>query len=245
MPEVSTKPAKILRLTRDGYRLYIKDDGRDYASLWAAFRRGEVPVLKAFKNDGVREVYLVENGGQKYILKIDRFVSEHPEIRLWYFIFGPFHSRNMRRIRRALDSGCTRTADIYFVAEKMGSRLCREAYIIQEYFEGPQLYSIGGIEAHKDEVRAGMMEIHAHNLAFNDCNPTNMILTKQGLRFIDMDFDSIPCIGMASDILRMKKKHGIVVPPKNFAVRLSMLYYKTKRKFRSAMRDIRKKIAGK
>lgn len=236
--------AKILHRRQDGYRLYIKDDGRDYAAMWSAFRRGELPVLQTFKKNAKREVYLVESDGKKYVLKIVYVVSKHPETRLWYFFVGPFHSRNMRRVSRALANGCTRLADIYFVAEKEGSRLCSESVIIMEYFEGPQLADIGGANAHKEAVREGMMEIHAHNLAFNDCNGANMIMTAQGLRFIDMDFDSLPCIGMASDIMRMKKDHGIVVPPRNFTVLLAMLYYKAKRKVRNSVRSLRKKIIG-
>lgn len=231
------KPGAIIKRKEAGYKLFIKDDGYDYAGLWNSFRSGRLKDYVTIRQIGKREVHIVEAWGRKFILKIDREVSRHFEVRLWRAIQGPFFSRQMKAVHRAVSNGCTVTPEIYFVAEKEGGLLCRESYSIQEFLEGHVLEQEPDLEPFYPALVRAIDELHKFDLVLSDLHAQNVMVTKDGLKIIDLSWKGTTWAGKGKDIVILKQLYGIEMPVKDFSRRLAAAYIRIKHRIRDFLHD--------
>lgn len=231
----------IICKVEDGFRLHIKDDGTDYTAIWNDFRKGRLSLAKTFKNEPHREVYLYEHGSRKFILKIDRYVSRHLEVRLWNMLRGPFHSRQMKAIARAVQAGSHVTPEYFFTAERMEGGLCRLTYIIQEYFAGENLEQTKGFTNYQAAIKKSMLELHSHNLVLSDVAPVNFVVMGDEIKPIDLTWNGFVCIGKAQDIVRLKNHYGVELPVNGLVQRLTLVYIRAKH----SLRDFLQRLGGK
>jgi heptose II phosphotransferase len=224
----------------DGYNVYIKDDGTDYLELWQKFRQGLLPVSATFKQVSFREVYLVKIQERALIFKIDRFISAHPEVRLWHFLRGPFHSRQMLRINRAVSDGCRATAEFFLVAERVRRGLARESWIIQEYFDGRALKEFTDWTPFRDGMRETMLDLHRHGLVLSDIGPSNWVVTADGVKAIDLTWGGAVWSGKAQDTIRMKNQYQVELPVYGIKAMAGMVYILAKHRLRDSLHNFRK-----
>lgn len=217
---------------KDGYKLFIKDDGFDYTRLWEDFRAGRIEDVFTIRDYGKREVHRVGYAGRKFIIKIDREISRHLEVKAWRAIQGPFYSRQMKAVNRAIQGGCRVTPDIYFVAEKEGGLLCRESYIILEFLEGRVLASEPDYTPFYPGIIEAIEELHKYDLVLSDANDWNIMLTPEGVRIIDLSWKGITWSGKGKDVVILKQLYGIELPVRDFSRRAAARYIIIKHRIR-------------
>lgn len=239
MDNRNRKKAESLRQRRaDGYVVLEKNDGGDYWGLYRRFLRGEV-TAKTFRAAAkARDVHLLDDGGKKYILKIDRsgwgFGGESGLERFfWKMVRGPFYSRLMRRLARARADGCDRCQEMFMAAEKRTLHYCHEAVVLFEYLEGDTLEKLPDLAPLLPGIRDCLDTLHRHDLALCDINPRNFVLTPDGVKAIDLVCRGNARIDRVKDTIRAKKVFGIDLPLRGGLDRLCHRVLETFQKLRT------------
>jgi heptose II phosphotransferase len=232
----------------DGYKILLKEDGTDYTGIWRDFRV-KLPAapprqiydnnVKTLKKDAVREVYLLDTRQGRFIMKIDHRVPRHLEMRLWNLLAGPFHSRQMRAINKAVAGGCRVTPEFFLVAEKMRRGLCREAWILQEFCPGPTIAEAGGYAPHLPAIRRAMEELHRYGLAASDINGGNLLLCEDGVKVIDLTWNGTAWAGKAQDLARLKNRCGLELPARGLKLKSALAWILLKHRLRDALHNSR------
>lgn len=228
----------ILRQSSGGYNLFIKDDGTDYIKIWKDFKAGKLDGLRTLTDISHRKAYHINIKGRDYLLKVDTKCPRPLDMKIWRFIHGPYHSKHMKAVNKAVNQGCKRTQDIYFVAEKKG-RICTETFLIIEYLPGQSLCGKEIENTYKQDIAAALAELHSYKLSLSDIHPGNFLITKNGINVIDLSTKGIAWAGIGRDIIEAKQNLGINVPVQNFSERLSVWYVLGKRGFRDGLRTVR------
>lgn len=214
-PEAGRSPVVLKKL--DGYYVYQQGDDNRYWDMFLRFRRGELAGRRLSNHARERDVFLVEEGGRKYVIKWDRggwgFGGEsRPERFLLKLLRGPFYSRLMRRVRLARRSGLDCVQDIYLVAEKRTLHYCHEAVIILDYLEGSMLKEAADVDSYRPAIRNAMLDLHAHGLALCDVSPYNYLVDGDGVKIIDLVCRGNPRVDRVKDIIRLKNVLEIDLP---------------------------------
>lgn len=203
----------ILKSTAEGWRVQWRNDGYDYPSLLEKFQRGELEGRPLSTGSSFRKVWRIELAGRVYVIKHDWEVDHRTEKVLWDFIGGTPYHRLIKFTTRALMAGCRIAQEVYLVAEKMLRGRCREAWLVAEYVEGESF-----ITEYKDGQPSKVMKnlgdfvpamnealeaLHDCGLASNDIHPGQFILTREGLRIIDLSLDGPMIVCQVNDALTM------------------------------------------
>lgn len=220
-----------------GFHVYEKSRCGTYVKILRDFHQGKIRYQALSSGSQDRKVYLIEVDGTKYVLKWERERDPRLEKRISRFIFGPYYSRLIYRVTAARQEGCTKTADVYAVAEKVRHREAVETYILAEYIEGKPLGELDDFSPYKEEIKACVEDLHNHRLASNDIHPGNIILTNRGLRIIDLSDAGSLAICRVNDAFALKKFYDIDLRINN------VIYYLIG--LRNKFRDYSRKLRGK
>ncbi|WP_312951416.1 lipopolysaccharide core heptose(II) kinase RfaY [Superficieibacter sp.] len=226
----------IVTSKENGFNIYEKSTGVRFGEVLKQYLAGELKATPLGSGNEDRTVALVEYEGQKYILKNDREKDKRLEKRVQSYLSGPFFSRLIYAIDRAIRNGYTGTADLYYVAEKMVGRECVDVYTLHEYVEGTPLKAID--DSNRDDVARCIVALHGAGLASNDIHAGNFIRTPEGdLKIIDLSCRGSMRVCQANDLLTLRKKYHIVVQGHGAVYRLITL----KEDFRRLSRRLRGK----
>ncbi len=201
----------------EDWRILEQDDGTGYWDLLQRFLRNEVQSRVLTNAAKVRDVYLLEDDGRKYILKWDHsgwgFGGEGPVERFfWKFVRGPFYSRLMKRVHAARRRGCDRCQAMYLAAERRTGHYCHEAVALYEYLEGETLEKLPDVTSVLADVEACLAALHERKLALCDINPRNFVLTADGVKAIDLVSRGNVRVDRVKDMIRAEKVFGFVMP---------------------------------
>lgn len=227
----------IIRKEINGFHVYEKSRNGGYVQILRDFSQGKISYKPLNSGSEDRKVYLIDVEGTKYVLKWEKELDPRLEKRISRFIFGPYYSRLIYRVAAARKQGCTRTANIYAVAEKVRHREAQETYILAEYIEGTPLAELHDLSPYKAEIKACVENLHRHRLASNDIHPGNLILSTDGIRVIDLSDSGSLTICQVNDAFALKKFYDIDLKMHNFIYSLIG--------FRNRFRDFSRKIRGK
>lgn len=208
----------------DGYTVHRKEDGSDYLDLYQRLRRGEIRRRVLLHDDPGHFVHLVRVDGRAYVYKRVKGQDANIETTLWQLFVGPFYSGLMRRVNRAVASGCRVVPDMYLVAEKMRGRWCSDKYLLMEYIEGECMEKFKNMNRHRAALATAFADLHDHGLSLGNVKKGNLVLTDAGIKFIDLSTRCTQLTGRAKDALRLKSKFGVQLPPRSLADRLARLY---------------------
>ncbi|MEC5317642.1 lipopolysaccharide core heptose(II) kinase RfaY [Brenneria populi subsp. brevivirga] len=231
MPEI------IFRREAGGFLLYEKSRRGAYVQVLRDFCLGKIPYQELSSGSVDRKVYLINVDNAKYVLKWERERDPRLEKRISRFIFGPYYSRLIYRVAAAREQGCTKTADVYAVAEKVRHREALETYVLTEYIEGKPLAELSDFSPYKEEIKTCIEDLHRHRLASNDIHPGNIILTGDGLRIIDLSDAGSLTVCRVNDAFALKKFYDIDLRINNVMYLLIGL----RNKFRAFSRKLRGK----
>lgn len=215
---------EIIKQQQGPYSLHVLSDGFDYTAVWRSFMEGERGGVTTLRIEDVREVYLIETGGRKLILKIDRYVPRRFEKKIRFILFSPYFSQQMRQVRRAIDNGCCLVPDVFFVAEKKEGCIITESVIIQEYIVGEHFPDMNAALESERSLVTSVKELHSYGLVHCDLNLDNIFITPQGIRFIDLSCTGTFIGGLGKDIMRLRDHFGIRMPLTSFLEKAAYSY---------------------
>lgn len=224
---------------REGYYVYRLGDDDTYWNLFLRFKRGELKGTLLTNSLKERDVHLVEDGGRRYVIKVDRggwgFGREsRPERVFLKFFWGPFYSRLMRRVALARSHGCDAMQTIRFVAEKRTLQYCHEAVIILDYVEGRPLNELGDPAPYAARVREAMLSLHANHLALCGVSLYNFVVADSGdVKAIDLECRGFFRVDRIKDVIRIKRLLGIELPVEGW---LDNLLYRFLTEFQASRR---------
>lgn len=236
----SGKPSgSIKHMLADGYEIYCKEDEIDYLALCNLLRDNKLDKVTVIKKTDIRDVYLLEEGGRKFILKCDRYVPKKLEAKIWNFLRGPFYVRKMASIYKASRLGCRVTPEFLLVALRKGLFFPVESFALQEYVDGIELEDAGSPEEYKDEIIQAFSELHKYNLALGDVNTSNIMVTPQGIKIIDLTWNGTRLAGKGQDIVRLKNRLGIIFPVNSIGQWIGVIYITVKHGIREFLHTLR------
>lgn len=205
-PQPPTPPIDVLEW--GDFRVLQKRDGNDYLSLVRRLRDGE-PAGSTLAERLGRTVFLVEAFGRKLVVKWDRTPPGRWEKRVGELLRGPYYSRLMPKVNRAVAAGCDIVQDIYLVAERMDGGLCRETFLVLDYLPGKPLADRRECAAHADQVALALSTLHAHGLAMGDLNYRNFLFDGKKIRILDLSARGGFFISRSKDRSRARMMYNI------------------------------------
>ncbi|MDR1612390.1 MAG: hypothetical protein LBT97_06340 [Planctomycetota bacterium] len=194
-----------------GFRVHQKRDGNDYLSLVERLRAGEAVGSTLAEHPG-RSVRLVEAFGRRLVLKWDRTAMRRWEKRLGELLRGPYYSRLMPKVNRAVAAGCDVVQDIHLVAERVENGLCRETFLVLDYLPGTPFADRRECSLHADQVADALSVLHDHGLAMGDLNYRNFLLDGDRVRIIDLSARGGFFLSRAKDRSRVRLMYKIALP---------------------------------
>ncbi len=195
---------------KQGFEIYQRVNDDDFTTLLTQYKNNQIPVRKLASGNADRSVAIIASDKRKYILKEDREREKRLEKKIANFIFGPFQSRLIRLMDRAVNEGCHVFQELYFVAEKNRFRTTQDVYAFYEYIEGTPLTEVENPEQYIPQIIECILELHRHGLASNDIHYGNFILTPDGtLRIIDISCKASVKVCQANDLLALRRKFGV------------------------------------
>lgn len=232
----------IAKLACAGYAVYVKNDGYDYLALFDKYLAGTLELERFGLRNREHEVSSFEVDGRKFVLKKDRERPKHFENKLWSLLYGPFYSKQMKAVNRAVRCGCTALPDIFLVAEKQGGLLCAESIMLMEFVSGGNITRHGPLVSNREKMLGALADIHKYGLALGDCNLGNFLISDEGeCKLIDLSWRGSPRFGKASDIVTMKRDHGWDMPVSGLLDKLAVIYMYYKKKLRGIRNDAKRK----
>lgn len=245
----SRSAPRVIASRRDGYYVYRLGDDDTYWDMFLRFRRGELKGKLLTNVLKERDVHLVEDGGRRYVIKVDRggwgFGREsRPERIFLKFFWGPFYSRLMRRVTRALANGCDAMQTIRLVAERRTLQYCHEAVIILDYVEGKTLHELGDPAPYLERTREAMLSLHANRLALCGVSLYNFVVTEAGkVKAIDLECRGFFRVDRIKDVIRVKRLLGIDLPVEGwldrFLYRFFTEFQASRRRYQERKRKLR------
>ncbi len=210
-------------LEKEGYRIVATSDA--YRALFDKLLRDEIPKKPLLVDSEKNFVYLVEIDGKRFVFKRVNEEKCKLDSRLWYFFTGPFYSRLMRTVHRALENGCTVIPDMYVVAEKISFRRATDTYLLTEYLDGTILPESDQARPYHGKIVDAFHELHKYGLSLGNVKGGNLVYDEQRdqVRMIDLSNRGIQSIGRAKDAYKLHKIWGISLPPRTLADRTARL----------------------
>ncbi len=205
----------ITHTLKDGYHVYQVGGDVDFYDIFIRFRNGSLKGKRLANAARERDVYLLEDGGRRFVLKWDHggwgFGGEgRLERFFWRVVRGPYYSRLLRRVDRAWQNGCHAMQRVFMVAERRTLHYPHEAAVLLEYIEG---HEIGADwPRYTDGVTACIQSLHANGLAVCDVNEHNFLVTPDGIRAIDLVCRGNPRLDRMKDVVRAKRIFNIDLP---------------------------------
>ncbi|WP_312927005.1 lipopolysaccharide core heptose(II) kinase RfaY, partial [Pseudescherichia sp.] len=91
---------------KQGFEIYQRINDDDFTALLTQYKNNQIPVHKLASGSAARSVAIIASEKRKYILKEDRERDKRLEKKIANFIFGPFQSRLIKLMDRAVNEGC-------------------------------------------------------------------------------------------------------------------------------------------
>ncbi|WP_312239738.1 lipopolysaccharide core heptose(II) kinase RfaY [Pantoea sp.] len=163
----------------------IIDESQLYLTILNKFFKGQLEAVEVFRSDKDTKVFTIQEGLQKYVVKV--IVKKRKSL---------FH-RLLARIKRdpffnlvnitykMREFGCDIACHHYAVAR--GGERNEYAVIVMEHITGVNLRSPEvEITAHRDEIIKSVTTLHKLKAISSDISRENLLITSEGIRFIDI-----------------------------------------------------------
>lgn len=223
----------------DNFTLYYKEGDFAYQKIFEDFVHYQLLVLKVFRNREKAKVMLIKHDKQYYVIKIFKPNGKPIEI-LYKSLFKKDYFLNLiKRNDELWARGMRFQNDVYLLAQRK-RMYCTDLYIMLfEYIPGKVLNEFAEVpEDIKQEVLCNMALLHQHKLVSGDAHKGNFILSRQGLRIIDLCGKKFSRRRVAEDRLTLERRMHITDVEKDF------FYYvlKAKLNIRHKIKNGKKRI---
>ncbi|EHY7968649.1 lipopolysaccharide core heptose(II) kinase RfaY, partial [Escherichia coli] len=184
------------------------------------------------------KVSLIDTKYGRYVFKVFAPKTKRNERFLKSFVKGDYYQNLIVETDRVRSAGLIFPNDFYFLAERKIFNYASVFIMLIEYVEGVELNDMPIIpENVKAEIKASMEKLHALNMLSGDPHRGNFIVSKDGVRIIDLSGKSCTAERKARDRLAMERHLGIANEIKDYGY-YSVIY-------RTKLRKFIKKLKGK
>lgn len=221
------------------YTVFVKDNDLFYKSLLQDFLGYKLTIKKIFRSIDDTKVILIETERGPLVLKV--FVPKHKKLErfLKSFIKRDYYENLIIQTDRLKAEGISSINDCYLLAEAKIMNYAWAYIMLIEYIEGVELHEYEFIPSEIiTEIRLSINELHEHNMVSGDPHRGNFIVTKDGVRMIDLSGKRANAMLKAKDRLDLERHYGIT----NDIHDAGYYKLKTKRAFRAFLKKIKKSL---
>ena len=221
------------------FTVFVKDNNSIYEKALDDFLSGRMNILKLLRSEDETKVWLIDTEKGPMVLKL--FVPKHQKFErvLKSLIKKDYYQSLIYKTDNAISHGATMINDIYLLAQR---KICNYAYvhiILMEYIDGTQIINLEPISDElKSEIKVVLEQLHTYDMVSGAPHKENTMVTKDGVKFIDLSGKRCTCVSRAKDRMELERYLGI----KNLKKDWGYYVYISIKNTRNSIRNIRKKL---
>ena len=221
------------------FTVFVKDNNSIYEKALDDFLSGRMNILKLLRSEDETKVWLIDTEKGPMVLKL--FVPKHKKFEriLKSLIKKDYYQSLIYKTDNAVNHGATMINDIYLLAQR---KICNYAYvhiILMEYIDGTQIINLEPISDElKSEIKTVLEQLHTYDMVSGAPHKENTMVTKDGVKFIDLSGKRCTCVSRAKDRMELERYLGI----KNLKKDWGYYVYISIKNTRNSIRNIRKKL---
>ena len=221
------------------FTVFVKDNNSIYEKALDDFLSGRMNILKLLRSEDETKVWLIDTEKGPMVLKL--FVPKHQKFEriLKSLIKKDYYQSLIYKTDNAINHGATMINDIYLLAQR---KICNYAYvhiILMEYIDGTQIINLEPISDElKSEIKTVLEQLHTYDMVSGAPHKENTMVTKDGVKFIDLSGKRCTCVSRAKDRMELERYLGI----KNLKKDWGYYVYISIKNTRNSIRNIRKKL---
>lgn len=221
------------------FTVFIKDNNSIYEKALDDFLSGRMNILKLLRSEDETKVWLIDTEKGPMVLKL--FVPKHKKFEriLKSLIKKDYYQSLIYKTDNAVNHGATMINDIYLLAQR---KICNYAYvhiILMEYIDGTQIINLEPISDElKSEIKTVLEQLHTYDMVSGAPHKENTMVTKDGVKFIDLSGKRCTCVSRAKDRMELERYLGI----KNLKKDWGYYVYISIKNTRKSIKNIRKKL---
>lgn len=221
------------------FTVFVKDNNSIYEKALDDFLSGRMNILKLLRSEDETKVWLIDTEKGPMVLKL--FVPKHQKFEriLKSLIKKDYYQSLIYKTDNAISHGATMINDIYLLAQR---KICNYAYvhiILMEYIDGTQIINLEPISDElKSEIKTVLEQLHTYDMVSGAPHKENTMVTKDGVKFIDLSGKRCTCVSRAKDRMELERYLGI----KNLKKDWGYYVYISIKNTRNSIRNIRKKL---
>ncbi|EMH4164862.1 lipopolysaccharide core heptose(II) kinase RfaY [Pluralibacter gergoviae] len=214
-----------------GFAFYYKDNDARYKEIFDDILSYNVKTVKVLRNIDDTKVSLIDTRYGRYVFKVFAPKTKRNERFFKSFVKGDYYKNLIVETDRVRNAGLTFPNDFYFLAERKIFNYASVFIMLIEYVEGVELNDMDEIPDNvRAEIKSSMEKLHALNMLSGDPHRGNFIVSKEGVRIIDLSGKSSTADRKARDRLAMERHLAIPNEIKDFGY-YSVIYKTRLRKF--------------
>lgn len=219
--------------------VFVKDNDRIYEKILNDFLSGRMNIKKLLRSEDETKVWLIETEKGSMVLKLYVPKTKRFERILKSLIKRDFYQSLIYRTNNAINRGANMINDIYLLAQKKIANYTYVHIILMEYLDGVQIRDLEPISDElKFEIKMVIEQLHTYDMVSGAPHKENTMLTKEGIKLIDLSGKRCTCVSRAKDRMELEKYLGI----KNTNKDLGYKIYMSIRNIRKALKIIRIKL---
>lgn len=221
------------------FTVFVKDNNSIYEKALDDFLSGRMNILKLLRSEDETKVWLIDTEKGPMVLKL--FVPKHQKFEriLKSLIKKDYYQSLIYKTDNAINHGATMINDIYLLAQR---KICNYAYvhiILMEYIDGTQIINLEPISDElKSEIKVVLEQLHTYDMVSGAPHKENTMVTKDGVKFIDLSGKRCTCVSRAKDRMELERYLGI----KNLKKDWGYYVYISIKNTRKSIKNIRKKL---
>ncbi|WP_276921527.1 lipopolysaccharide core heptose(II) kinase RfaY [Frischella perrara] len=221
------------------FTVFVKDNNSIYEKALDDFLSGRMNILKLLRSEDETKVWLIDTEKGPMVLKL--FVPKHKKFEriLKSLIKKDYYQSLIYKTDNAVNHGATMINDIYLLAQR---KICNYAYvhiILMEYIDGTQIINLEPISDElKSEIKTVLEQLHTYDMVSGAPHKENTMVTKDGVKFIDLSGKRCTCVSRAKDRMELERYLGI----KNLKKDWGYYVYISIKNTRKSIKNIRKKL---
>lgn len=221
-----------------GFALYYKDNNEKYKEIFSDILSYDFKTVKVLRNIDDTKVSLIDTKYGRYVFKVFAPKEKRYERFLKSFIRGDYYKNLIIQTDRVRESGNSFPNDFYLLAERKIFNYASVFIMLIEYIDGVELSDLDEItEDIRAEIKYSMEKLHRQKMLSGDPHKGNFIISKSGVRIIDLSGKPFGMQLRAKDRISMERHLGIINDKKDIGYYLVI--------FRQWVRNLIREIKGK
>ncbi|GKX60927.1 lipopolysaccharide core heptose(II) kinase RfaY [Leminorella grimontii] len=193
-----------------GFSFHFKDNEKKYKEVFDDILSYNFKTIKVLRNIDDTKVSLIDTKYGRYVFKVFAPKNKKGERFFKSFVKGDYYKNLIVETDRIRSTGFLFPNDFYFLAERKIFNYASVFIMLIEFVEGVELNDMPDIsESIKAEIKNSMQRLHSLKMLSGDPHRGNFIVSKEGVRIIDLSGKRCNAERMARDRMAMERHLGI------------------------------------